>query len=107
MASGSGSRSREAEPALYIGAIPRHATGNGFSASTWVALEDLHASAAPPLLAVLADAGIPAFANAVAPAQYHGAGHRGRHQLVRLWVEAHQVTRARQVVVSATGSVRL
>jgi hypothetical protein len=101
------SKHRAAEPSLYIGDIPRHASGNGLSASVWAAVEDLHASTAAALLAALADAGIPAYANAVAAGGYQGGGHRGHHQLVRLWVEAHQITRARQVVASATGRVQL
>lgn len=98
--------SREVEPALYIGAIPRHATGNGFTATTWAAIEDVHASAASPILGALADAAIPAFANPVAAGRYPGADHRGHHQLVRLWVEAHQITRARLLVAGVTGRVR-
>lgn len=107
MPSMQGSKRREAEPSLYIGDIPRHADGNGLSATVWVAVEDLHASAAAVLLAALADAGIPAYANHFVASGYQVGGHRGHHQLVRLWVEAHQITRARQVVASAAGRVRL
>jgi hypothetical protein len=103
MPSSQGSKRREAEPSLYIGDIPRYASGNGLSASVWVAVEDLHASAATALLAVLGDVGIPAYINAVAASGHQAGGHRGHHQLVRLWVEAHQVTRARQLAASVVG----
>lgn len=107
MPSMQGARRREAEPSLYIGDIPRHANGNGLLASVWVAVEDLHASTATALLAALAEAGIPAYAIAPVTGGSQVGGHRGRHQLVRLWVEAHQITRARQVVASAAGRLRL
>lgn len=107
MPSVQGSKHRAAEPSLYIGDIPRHASGNGLSASVWVAVEDLHASTATAFLADLADAGIPAFANAVVAGGYQAGGHRGHHQLVRVWVEAHQITRARQLVARAAGRVPL
>ena len=55
------------------------------------------------LLAVLGDVGIPAYINAVAASGHQAGGHRGHHQLVRLWVEAHQVTRARQLAASVVG----
>lgn len=97
------STSSAAGPSLYIGNVPRHASGNGLSATAWASLADVHAAAVAPSLRVLAEAGIPAYAAPAAPSGASTArDHRAHHQLLRLWVDAHQTVRARQLIAATT-----